>query len=51
MALSAGWSQAPVALALRPRSLTTFGVQVRDAGWAIETAKSNPLYHVVTLKK
>ncbi len=37
--------------AVCPRGLAAFGLFVRQAGWVIETARSSPLYHVVTLKK
>lgn len=36
---------------LRPRGLADFGTLVEKAGWEIARMDSDPLYHVVTLKK
>lgn len=38
-------------LELRPRGLAAFGALVEGAGWAIRQTMTDPLYHVVTLKK
>lgn len=37
--------------AMHPRGLAAFDLLVRRAGWGLDSASSNPLYHVVTLKK